>query len=780
MALKDQYEFKEELGTAGMSTLYLAMDRELGRPQAIKFLLPGLMANPEHAQRFEREAKIMAKLVHRNVVQIRSFHRERGEYAIVMEFVHGTDLRKALEKERRVPLPIALLILEEITQGLLAAHEAGVLHRDVKPANVMLSLDGDVKVLDFGLARDSVDVRGRVADLSLTRPGTLLGTVPYMSPEQLEQLKLDPRTDIFSLGAVAYELFAGHRAFPGEDYSEVSRNVRYRDPEPLEESNPEVTGSVRRLVSGMLAKDREQRFATMRQTLGEVRGCWDSVDPQGIWARCRGDVLARFALAPAEYSEAIRRAQPRDYSTLVAVYSAEAEAGLAGERECLAARLQGPRAEAVEAPSPKPDAGGAPSIVESVYVGKATARKVELHWGSGASTAERFEVQRRCAPDNSFLTVGYPAGDAAGFTDPTVESDKIYFYRVRGLSQAGHSQWSREVSVKTPRAGAQFGAVVARVVAVVAVAGLAGGAVWMWRARQPAAKPGASAAISKPAPDSGTAAAPGMAAPARGTAPAVVLPDHAPQPAAQRRSLPKGLLVLDSQPIGASVWLRRAARGTRWVQVGTTPFADSVAEGRWYVRLAKVGYAASSPPPVQVRAGSRTVASPSVLAEAEGTPKAATGSVWVVSVPPGAEAAIASVSDPTAWTYLGTTPVGSGDLEPGKWVVRVEAAGFRPAERTLSVESGQTQNVELDLERPAAPLPAPQKHGKGLLQVRIDPAGDITINTTRVVREGRWYSDSVETGIYRIHIERPGLAAVDTVMHVEPGRRCSLQNISER
>ena len=270
------YEFTDILGQGGMGVVYLARDVRLGRTVAVKSLPPGFSRQPLRMSRFVREAKILASLSHSNIATVYGLEEAAGTKFLVMERVEGETLARRLS---RGPLPVdeALEVSCEIASGVEAAHAAGVVHRDLKPGNVMFRPDGKIKVLDFGLAREvgtsvaSLDKLldehdSRSAAANLTQEGLALGTPGYMSPEQVRGKPLDRRTDVFSLGCILYECLSGHLAFPGDTAADIMAGILERDPDwkRLPTNTP---ASVRRLLARCLAKDPADRMRDM----GDVR-----------------------------------------------------------------------------------------------------------------------------------------------------------------------------------------------------------------------------------------------------------------------------------------------------------------------------------------------------------------------------------------------------------------------------------------------------------------------------------------------------------------------------
>ena len=284
------YLVLSQLGAGGMGEVYLAEDTRLKRKVALKLLPVAFTQNAERLRRFEREAQAASALNHPNILTIHDFGQARmanGElHYIVMEFVEGVTLRQRLAAGR-LPLPEALSIVKQIAAALDKAHEAGILHRDIKPENVMLRPDGLVKVLDFGLAKLLANDEGGMmkdekgADSQLppssfrlhpsnTASGLVMGTPRYMSPEQARGLKLDARSDVFSLGAVFYEMLAGKPAFAGASTAEVFAALLEKEPPPLRQLTSDVPDKLHGILNGMLVKEREQRYPSIRAVTADL------------------------------------------------------------------------------------------------------------------------------------------------------------------------------------------------------------------------------------------------------------------------------------------------------------------------------------------------------------------------------------------------------------------------------------------------------------------------------------------------------------------------------
>src|SRR5579864_937951 len=239
------YAIRATLGKGGMGEVYLAFDTRLGREAAIKVLRAGAVGNAERRARFVQEAKLASALNHRNIVTIYEIDTVEvdGQFLdfVAMEYVPGRTLDKLIGR-KGLRLSEALLYARQIADGLAAAHGAGIVHRDLKPANIIVNEQGDRKILDFGLAKlmeaEEPDVFAPTESVHLdamlkTEAGTIIGTVAYMSPEQADSHKVDERSDIFSLGAVLYEMITGRRAFLGDSKLSTLAAVLHNEPKPL-------------------------------------------------------------------------------------------------------------------------------------------------------------------------------------------------------------------------------------------------------------------------------------------------------------------------------------------------------------------------------------------------------------------------------------------------------------------------------------------------------------------------------------------------------------------
>ena len=259
------YEIVSQLGQGGMGIVFRARDTKLERDVAVKVLPRNLAEDPDALSRFEREAKAVAALSHPNILAIHDFGREEGDRLRRDGAARGRDAPPAPAGGRRCRRARRSRSPCEIAAGLAAAHDRGIVHRDLKPENVFLLGSGQVKVLDFGLARmDPVAPEGGdVPTMSLsTEPGRVMGTVGYMAPEQVRGRGVDARADIFSFGAVLYEMLTGKRAFRGESPVETLNAILKDDPPSLFESSRTVSPALERIVRRCLEKRPEERFRT--------------------------------------------------------------------------------------------------------------------------------------------------------------------------------------------------------------------------------------------------------------------------------------------------------------------------------------------------------------------------------------------------------------------------------------------------------------------------------------------------------------------------------------
>src|SRR2546426_1436644 len=267
------YEIKSRLGAGGMGEVYLAEDMRLGRRVAIK-ILPAETISDEHARkRLVREARAAATLDHPHICSVYEVGEANGRSFIAMQYIEGETLDLKL-KQKPLELKDSLAIASQVADALAEAHTHGIIHRDVKPSNIIITARGQAKVMDFGLAK-VMQESGRIdteaeTQTMLTAPDVILGTIPYMSPEQVKAEKLDARTDIFSFGVVLYEMLCGRHPFASEGAAATAAAILTREPSPVVRFSPAAPEELQRIVRKCLEKDRERRYQPMRDVATDL------------------------------------------------------------------------------------------------------------------------------------------------------------------------------------------------------------------------------------------------------------------------------------------------------------------------------------------------------------------------------------------------------------------------------------------------------------------------------------------------------------------------------
>lgn len=300
--IADRYELQELVGTGGMSSVFRAHDLQLEREVAIKILHEHYAQDPEYLERFRREARAVARLSHPNIVTVIDRGDDDGRQYIVFEHVEGENLKELVLRSGRLPVRQALELTLHIADGLSFAHEHGLVHRDVKPQNVLLSSEGEVKVTDFGIAR-SLHVEHGV-----TQTGTVLGTGEYLAPEQASGKPVSPATDVYSLGVVLWELLAGDVPFVGDNFVAVALRHVNEPPPHLRERRPDVSPRLDAAVQRALAKDPARRFPSMAAFANELRICL--AEPEGAPPPASDDLAHTLVTRPPARAPAPAR-RPR-------------------------------------------------------------------------------------------------------------------------------------------------------------------------------------------------------------------------------------------------------------------------------------------------------------------------------------------------------------------------------------------------------------------------------------------------------------------------------------
>jgi len=282
----ERYEIVEELGRGGMGIVYRAVDNKLKRTIALKFLPSEWTCDLQAKERFVREAQAAAALDHPHICTVHEIDEAEGRMFISMAFVEGESLKTRIE---RGPLKLGEVmdIGLQVAEGLKEAHKKGIVHRDIKAANIMVTEKGQAKIMDFGLARMS----GRAL---LTKEGTTMGTVAYMSPEQTRGEDVDHRSDIWSLGVVLYEMLSGQLPFKGEHDQTIIHSILKEQPRPIADLRPEIPKPLQELVGKALEKNRDRRYQSMDELFNDLRSLSEGIEPEGIRIRRRRAKLLKW------------------------------------------------------------------------------------------------------------------------------------------------------------------------------------------------------------------------------------------------------------------------------------------------------------------------------------------------------------------------------------------------------------------------------------------------------------------------------------------------------
>jgi eukaryotic-like serine/threonine-protein kinase len=283
-----RYELLELVGSGGMSSVWRSHDRLLDRTVAIKVLHEQFATDDEYVERFRREARSVAQLSHPNIVTVIDRGEDESRQFIVFEFVEGENLKQLIRRTGPLPVRDAIQMALQMARALAFAHGRGLVHRDVKPQNVLLNDDGQAKMTDFGIAR-SVDVQG------VTITGTVLGTSEYISPEQARGEQVNARSDVYSLGVVLYELLTGSVPFTGENFVAVALKHVHEPPPNVLELRPDAPPRVAMAVERAMAKDPADRFQSMGELCNELEASLHDLDP----ASEEATMIARPAASPA-------------------------------------------------------------------------------------------------------------------------------------------------------------------------------------------------------------------------------------------------------------------------------------------------------------------------------------------------------------------------------------------------------------------------------------------------------------------------------------------------
>jgi len=310
------YRVVERLGSGGMGVVYRAEDTVLGRDVALKFLPQEAVADQAVLDRFLREARASAALNHPHICTIHEVETFDGQPFIVMEYLEGESLKARIERDP-IPADELLALAIQIAEGLQAAHSKGITHRDIKPANIFLGTSGQAKILDFGLAKFATATRRQHAGAAaggasitldsegLTSPGSAIGTIAYMSPEQARGEELDPRTDLFSLGAVLYEMATGQVPFPGSTSAVIFDGILHGTPRPPLEFNAKLPTELEHIVSKALEKDRDLRYQSASEFKSDLKRLKRDLDSSGRQPAAKAASASSTAGEPAQAEKSL-------------------------------------------------------------------------------------------------------------------------------------------------------------------------------------------------------------------------------------------------------------------------------------------------------------------------------------------------------------------------------------------------------------------------------------------------------------------------------------------
>src|SRR2546423_5298156 len=296
----NRYEVKEVLGAGGMGVVYRALDRELQEPVAIKTLRPEAMLDASALERFKQEIRLARKIAHRNVVRTYDLGELNGMYYLTMEYVEGTPLKRLIESRGKLPLPVTLTVGKQLCRALEVAHQEGIIHRDIKPQNMIVEPSGVLKVMDFGIAR----LANRSKDEGLTKDGMSIGTPDYMSPEHLSGKELAARSDLYSAGVVLFECLTRRLPFDAETtFALIAKHLEEEPPDPRA-VNPAVPEALAQLILKAMAKEPPDRYQTAVQMHDALAAI--GLDSRSRSSRCSPPVGSQHNKPPSHRGHTVR------------------------------------------------------------------------------------------------------------------------------------------------------------------------------------------------------------------------------------------------------------------------------------------------------------------------------------------------------------------------------------------------------------------------------------------------------------------------------------------
>ncbi|MCK4556703.1 MAG: protein kinase, partial [Candidatus Aminicenantes bacterium] len=258
-----RYELIEELGVGGMGRVYKVFDKKIKEEVALKILKPEITADEKTIERFSNELKFARKITHKNVGRMYDLNEEEGTHYITMEYIAGEDLKSTINRVGQLSIGKSISISKQVCEGLVEAHRLGVVHRDLKPSNIMVDKEGNSRIMDFGIAR-SLKAKG------ITREGVMIGTPEYMSPEQIEALDVDQRSDIYSLGIILYEMLTGQLPFKAETPLGIAMKHKSETPKSPRALNTQIPEELSAVILKCMEKDKAKRYQSAEELRSEL------------------------------------------------------------------------------------------------------------------------------------------------------------------------------------------------------------------------------------------------------------------------------------------------------------------------------------------------------------------------------------------------------------------------------------------------------------------------------------------------------------------------------